>query len=65
MNKVIAVIGITNVASMNIYDISDEEVLAGINNEKPRKYKLYVNTKGYYFNFRGRRFYLEEAMRVN
>lgn len=65
MNKVIAVIGITNVASMNIYDLSDEEVLAGINNATPRQYKLYVNTKGYYFNFRGRRFYLEEAMRVN
>lgn len=65
MDKLIAVIGLTNTSSMNIYDLSDEEVLAGINNEKPRKYKVYVNTKGYYFNFRGCRFYLEEAMRVN
>lgn len=65
MTKVIAVIGITNVASMNIYDISDEGVLAGINNATPRQYKVYVNTKGYYFNFRGRRFYLDQAMRVN
>lgn len=64
MTKLIAVIGLTNTSSLNIYDVNDEEVLAGINNEKPRKYKVYVNTKGYYFNFKGSRYYLHDAIRV-
>lgn len=36
--EAIAVIGLTNVASVHIYDIShgiEDEVLAGINSEKP------------------------------
>lgn len=64
MKDVIAVIGLSNVASINIYDITDESILAGINKDKPRKYKLYINSKGYYFNFRGTRYYLDQAMRV-
>ena len=64
MNKVIAVIGLTNTASINIYDINDEEIVVGVNNIKPRTYKLYHTNKGVYFNFKGSRYYLNEALRV-
>ena len=67
MNKeiaVIAVIGLTNTAFLNIYDINDEEIVVGINNNKSRTYKLYHTNKGVYFNFKGSRYYLNEAIRV-
>ena len=67
MNKeiaVIAVIGLTNTAFLNIYDVNDEEIVVGINNNKSRTYKLYHTNKGVYFNFKGSRYYLNEAIRV-
>lgn len=64
MNKVIAVIGLTNTASINIYDINDDEIVLGINNNKPRTYKLYHTNKGVYFNLKGSRYYLHDAIRV-
>ena len=67
MNKeiaVIAVIGLTNTAFLNIYDVNDEEIVVGINNNKSRTYKLYHTNKGVYFNFKGSRYYLHEALRV-
>lgn len=67
MNKeiaVIAVIGLTNTAFLNIYDINDEEIVLGVNNNKSRTYKLYHTNKGVYFNFKGSRYYLHDAIRV-
>ena len=52
---------ICNTASMNIYYVSSYYVVAGINNDIPRWYKVYETVKGRcYFNFRGSREYLEE-----
>ena len=64
MEKVIAVIGLTNTSSLNIYDVNDEEIIVGLNNQTPRTYKLYHTTKGVYFNFKGSRYYLHDAIRV-
>lgn len=64
MRKVIASYTLSNVGGIAIYDINDEQVVAGYNNEKPRKYKVYNNTKGFYFNWGKRRVYLNECMRV-
>lgn len=62
--QVIATKGICNTMSINIYNINCGEVVAGINNMQVRKYKLYYNLKGIYFNLGKRREYLEEYMRV-
>jgi hypothetical protein len=63
--QVIASKGICNTASVNIYDINDEEVVAGINNLQARKYKLYYNLKGdVYFNFGKRREYISDFLRI-
>ena len=50
-----------NTASINIYYLSSYYVVAGINNDIPKWYKVYETVKGRcYFNFRGSREYLEE-----
>lgn len=64
MEKLIAVIGLTNTSSLNIYDVNDEEIIVGLNNQTPRIYKLYYTNKGVYFNFKGSRYYLQDAIRV-
>jgi len=66
MEKIIGCAGLTNTASLNVHELNDQEeyVVASINNIKPRKHKLYYNTKGVFFNFGGSRFYLDEIMRV-
>ena len=58
---------LSNIASLNIYDINDGEeyVIAGINNNSKRKYKLYFNNKGAYFNWGKHRYYLHEFIRLN
>ncbi|OAA90875.1 hypothetical protein [Clostridium ljungdahlii] len=65
--KVIASCGLCNAASLNLYEILngiDDYVIAGINNNKPRKYKLYSTNKGIYFNWGGNRYYLHEFIRL-
>ena len=50
-----------NTASINIYYVSSYSVVAGINNDIPKWYKVYETVKGRpYFNFMGSREYLEE-----
>lgn len=67
MNNVVGSVGLCNVASLNVYEVNDGEefVVAGINDSKPTKRKLYFNTKGVYFNFGGSRYYLHEIMRTS
>lgn len=65
--NVVGVYGISNNASLNIYQViygTDDYVVAGTNSDKPRKYKLYTNAKGYYFNFGKTKYYLSEFMRA-
>lgn len=66
-NFCMASLPICNNASLNIYNVDDyfDIVEAGINNQKKRKYKLYTNTKGTYFNYGKTRFYLHEFLRTN
>ena len=55
-----------NTASINIYYLNSYYVVAGINNEIPKWYKVYETVKGRsYFNFRGSREYLEEYIRLS
>lgn len=56
--------GLCNTASLNIYTVGDEKVLVGMNNARPRWYKLYTTSKGTYFNWGGHRQYLHEFMEV-
>ena len=65
--QVVGVYPICNGASINVYGVEygiDGKIIASLNNQKPRKYKLYSNLKGEYFNFGGNRIYLHEVMRV-
>lgn len=62
--KIIASIGLCNCASINIYGFEygiDDYIIAGLNDDKPRKYKIYSNTKGSYFNYGKHRYYLNEV----
>ena len=61
--EVIASCGLCNTASLNIYDIEhgiEDYVVAGMNNDQPRRYKVYYTGKGAYFNWAGHRYYLSE-----
>ena len=63
---VIASKWICNVASINIYYLSSYYVVAGINNDIPKWYKVYHTVKGIpYFNFRGTREYLDDYIRLS
>lgn len=66
MKKIIAVKTICNAASINIYSIDEEEekIEVSLNDDTPKKYKLYYNKNGIYFNFLGHRNYLDEFVRV-
>ena len=67
MEKVIASLGLSNTHGLAIWDINDYDVVASMVSSDygtKRKYKLYYNTKGVYFNYHGRRYYLDEFMKV-
>lgn len=52
---------ITKNTSVNVYEFTSDSlnVIAGLNQEKPKKYKVYEDRLGnYYFNFRGIKVYL-------
>lgn len=65
MMNMIASCGVTNTFGIALYEVDSygEYVLAGVNNDKPKKYKLYETGKGYYFNFGRCRFYLHDFIR--
>lgn len=62
----IAIHSIFNTMSLNIYDVDDNAdwVLVGVNSSKPRKYRLYSNNKGQYFNFKTARYYLSDFIKM-
>ena len=65
MSKIIASLGLSNTHSLAIWDINDDEVIVSMVSSDygtKRSYKLYYNTKGVYFNFKGSRFYIHEFM---
>lgn len=67
MNKIIASLGLSNTHGLAIWDINDYEVIASLISSDygtKRRYKLYYNTKGVYFNFRGSRYYIHEFIRT-
>ena len=63
--KVLASCCITNIASLNIYDLNDRAVKIGLNNEKPRWRKIYSTSKGHYVKWGGSRYYLSEFIKIN
>ena len=66
--KVIASYGLSNTASINIYEIIngiDDSIIAGLNDRKPRQYRIYNTNKGSYFNWGKNRIYLNECMRLD
>ena len=63
MSKIIATLGLSNTHGLAIWDINDDEVIVSMVSSDygtKRSYKLYYNNKGVYFNFKGRRFYIDE-----
>lgn len=65
-NKVIGACGLSNTASLNVYEIDSYGgyVIAAMNNFRPKRYRLYSNSKGSFFNWSGSRYYLDDFMRV-
>ena len=66
--KYIAVQSISNTCSIGIKEADDEKVSFDIVSDKvlsKHKAKVYQNLKGFYFNFGGSRFYLNEFIRTN
>lgn len=54
MPNIIESHSITNYACVHIYNILNEYVYAGMNQDKPKKYKVYTDIDGSrYFNFKG------------
>ena len=64
MNEPIAIKGLTNTASLLIYDIDDYAVTVSLNKGVKREYKLYSTNKGFYFNYKGNRYYIHEFIRM-
>lgn len=63
MINVIQSHSITKNTSVNVYGFnSNNDILAGLNQEKPRKYKVYRDDSGNYFNFRGIKIYLYNTL---
>ena len=57
---------ICNTASINVYYLSAYYVVAGMNNDVPKWYKVYETPNGRaYFNFKGTREYLDEYLRLS
>lgn len=67
-NKIIASLPLCNNASIGIIDFAyfDEKVIYKFSfEEKCRKAKLYENNSGeFYFKIQGRRYYLNEFLRI-
>ena len=62
---VIACWEICNTASLNVYSINEEEVVAGINNQEPETFEVLTDDDGeFYIDFHGSHYYLNECMRV-
>lgn len=63
----IASFGICNTASLNIYGFEygvEDYVVAGMNNDRPRRYKVHYTNKGAYFNWAGCRYYVSEFVKI-
>jgi hypothetical protein len=69
--KVIGVWGISNVASLNVWEINDEAVLVGVNDDEPEwceiKYQDFEDEEDIVsgIDFRNGFWRLDECMRVN
>lgn len=56
---------LNNIAGVTVYDLNDEEVLAGINNETPCLYKIEYDEAGAaFFEIEGNKVLLNECIRV-
>lgn len=62
--QIIASYPLTNNGGIAIYEVNEDYVIAGLNNNRPKKYKLYNNTKGFFFNWGRIRIYLHECVRI-
>ena len=69
MNKENIIVGFSYFCGdvLNVYDIQygiNDYIIVGLNDEKPRKYKLYYSVKkGHYFNYHYNRIYMSEIFR--
>ena len=64
MDKIIASKGLTNNHGLAVWNLNDYEIVVSLNYGTKRTYKLYYNTKGVYFNYKGSRHYLDEFIRT-
>ena len=67
MDKIIASLGLSNTHSLAVWGINDEYIIVSLVSSDygtKRTYKLYYNTKGVYFNYKGSRYYLDEFIRA-
>ena len=64
MDKIIASKGLTNNHALLVWNVNDEYIQVSLNEGTKRWYKLYSTNKGFYFNYKGSRFYLDEFLRT-
>lgn len=64
MRKVIASWGICNTASLNVYEVNDDHVLVGINNNEPELVDIEYDPEGRPYIDWGGEYYLDECMRI-
>lgn len=67
-NNPIATYTASNTMVILIYDIIygvNDYILAGYNDQKPRKYKIYYNSRSTYFNFGKMRINLNDCIKCN
>lgn len=62
--EVIASWGICNTASLNVYEIEEDVLLVGINNNRPEKREIQYDLEGRPYIDWGGEYYLDECMRI-
>lgn len=64
MDKIIASKGLSNNHALLVWNVNDEYIQVSLNEGTKRWYKLYSTSKGFYFNYKGSRYYIHEFLRM-
>lgn len=65
MNEAVAYLSMNMKYALLVWDVNDEYIQVSLNEGTKRWYKLYSTNKGFYFNYKGSRFYIHEFIRTD